>query len=250
MSIANEITRLQGAKASIKAAIEQKGVTVGDGTIDTYAEKIGEISGGGSGVEFDRYLKTATFTSLNMFGKKEVELNFDSITTGFMNLFSIDSAENTNTIVEHLTINSPNTITTLQGMLYCNNAGRDYVLKRVTLNFSTKNCTNFQHVFTNQQAVEIVDGTPLDMSAVTVATRTGAFTTTPALKEVRFVKESIPLNISFAQSANLSTDTIQSIIDGLATVETEQTLDFHADIVTKLTADQIDQIYSKNWSVA
>lgn len=48
MSIANEIQRLQTAKADIKSAIEEKGVTVGDGTIDTYAEKISEISGGGS----------------------------------------------------------------------------------------------------------------------------------------------------------------------------------------------------------
>ena len=47
MSIANEIQRLQSAKADIKSAIEGKGVTVGDGTIDTYAEKIGQIEGGG-----------------------------------------------------------------------------------------------------------------------------------------------------------------------------------------------------------
>ena len=49
MSIANEIQRLQQAKADIKSAIEEKGVTVGEGTIDTYAEKISEISVGGSG---------------------------------------------------------------------------------------------------------------------------------------------------------------------------------------------------------
>ena len=47
MSIAQEIQRLQTSKANIKAAIEGKGVTVGDGTIDTYAEKISEISVGG-----------------------------------------------------------------------------------------------------------------------------------------------------------------------------------------------------------
>ena len=47
MSIANEITRLINAKADIKSAIEAKGVAVGDETIDTYAGKIAEISGGG-----------------------------------------------------------------------------------------------------------------------------------------------------------------------------------------------------------
>jgi surface protein len=45
MSIATEIERLQNAKASIKTAIENKGVEVGDGTIDTYASKIDQISG-------------------------------------------------------------------------------------------------------------------------------------------------------------------------------------------------------------
>lgn len=46
MSIASEITRLQNAKASIKTSIENKGVTVGDGTIDTYASKIDTIETG------------------------------------------------------------------------------------------------------------------------------------------------------------------------------------------------------------
>jgi hypothetical protein len=48
MSIASEIDRIQNAKTSIKTAIENKGVEVGDGTIDTYASKIDEISTGGN----------------------------------------------------------------------------------------------------------------------------------------------------------------------------------------------------------
>jgi hypothetical protein len=47
MSIATEIQRLQTAKENIKTAIEEKGVEVGEGLIDTYAEKIKEISSGG-----------------------------------------------------------------------------------------------------------------------------------------------------------------------------------------------------------
>ena len=53
MSIASEVKRIQVAKADIKTAIENKGVVVGDGNIDTYAEKIGEISVGSGGD--DRY---------------------------------------------------------------------------------------------------------------------------------------------------------------------------------------------------
>ena len=50
-TLSSEIARLTQAKADIKAAIEAKGVTVGSGTIDTYASKIGEISSGGSTIE-------------------------------------------------------------------------------------------------------------------------------------------------------------------------------------------------------
>lgn len=47
MSIASEITRLQTAKADIKAAIENKGVTVpSNATLDEFSDYIDEISGG------------------------------------------------------------------------------------------------------------------------------------------------------------------------------------------------------------
>lgn len=44
--INSEIIRLQKAKSDIKSAIEAKNVTVGNGTIDTYAEKISQIATG------------------------------------------------------------------------------------------------------------------------------------------------------------------------------------------------------------
>ena len=55
MSIASEITRLQGAKADIKTAIEAKGVTVpSNALIDNYDTYIAQISGGGvTGLEYE-----------------------------------------------------------------------------------------------------------------------------------------------------------------------------------------------------
>lgn len=47
MSIAAEITRITNAKTAIKAAIEEKGVSVGEGKIDIFAEKIAQIATGG-----------------------------------------------------------------------------------------------------------------------------------------------------------------------------------------------------------
>lgn len=46
MSIYSEITRVKNAKAAIKAALAEKGVDAGDGKLDTYAEKIGQIHTG------------------------------------------------------------------------------------------------------------------------------------------------------------------------------------------------------------
>lgn len=49
MSVQSEITRMQNAKAAIKAAIEGKGVTVPDGTLlDGMASLIDSIEAGGA----------------------------------------------------------------------------------------------------------------------------------------------------------------------------------------------------------
>ena len=65
MSIETEITRLQNAKADIKNAIESKGVTVGDGLIDTYAEKINEIKSGDNHYDefWDNFQRNGTRTN-------------------------------------------------------------------------------------------------------------------------------------------------------------------------------------------
>lgn len=266
MSIANEIQRLQSAKADIKSAIEQKGVTVGDGTIDTYAEKISEISGGSgdyeqgyedgknSVIDITRYLfDEPQFTSLNIFGTSEVVLNLDSIRTGgsLFNMFNVVNNNHIpNTTVEHLTINCPALVANIQQMLYSTTAFDD-TLKRVTFNVDTENCNNATNAFAGLRALEIVDGKPLNCSSATVANRANMFAFCKALKEVRFVANSIKISISFNNCLSLSTDTIQSIIDGLAdlTGGTAQTLTLHATVGAKLTDTQKATITAKNWTL-
>ena len=46
MAVTDQIIRIRNAKAALKESIENKGVIVGDGTIDTYAEKVSEIEQG------------------------------------------------------------------------------------------------------------------------------------------------------------------------------------------------------------
>ena len=70
------------------------------------------------------------------------------------------------------------------------------------------------------------------------------------LVNVEFLPNNIFYSIQFAQSPLLSDESIQSIINGLATVDTAQTLTLHADVKAKLTESQIAQITSKNWTLA
>lgn len=72
------------------------------------------------------------------------------------------------------------------------------------------------------------------------------------LEYVRFKKGSIYKNFEFSSQKNLTTETVQNIIDGLAdlTGQTAQTITFHKDVKAKLTEEQIATITSKNWTLA
>lgn len=101
-----------------------------------------------------------------------------------------------------------------------------------------------------QTGLEVIDGYPLNLS---VSGNNGnMFFWCDNLKEVRFVPNSIYKKISCSHSPNLSTDTIQSIIDGLAdlTGGTAQTLTLHANVGAKLTDEQKATITAKNWTLA
>ena len=209
---------------------------------DVYAA--GKAAGGGSGEDYLQYAKAVQFNSLNDFGKAEVELNLNKCTT-LLNLCAITSAENRNNTVEHLIINCDNP-TNIGSMLNCGYQVRDEKLKRATLNFSTANVTNFSNTFNCLIALEVIDGEPLNLSSATNATNMNNYNN--ALKEVRFAEKSIHISISFASSANLSADTIQSIIDGLATIDTAQTLTLHKDV--KILQSQVDSANAKGWTVA
>lgn len=108
------------------------------------------------------------------------------------------------------------------------------------------NCNSMQYTFAN--CTSLVSIPLLDLQNVTTAQH--AFYNCINLVHIKFVEKSIKVSIAFAQSPLLSDESIQSIINGLATVETAQTLTLHADVKAKLTESQIAQITSKNWNLA
>ena len=91
-------------------------------------------------------------------------------------------------------------------------------------------------------AIETIEE-PLDISQVTYTANAFACT---ELKEIRFVSGSIKLSLNFSNCSKLSAESIQSIIDGLATVTTAQILTFNSAIV--LTDEQKSAITAKGWT--
>lgn len=107
---------------------------------------------------------------------------------------------------------------------------------------NTSNSTDIRLMFSGS-AIETIEE-PMDISKVT--TTQNAFAC-DNLTEIRFVSGTIKVNINFSRCAKLSAQSIQSIIDGLATVTTAQTLTLNSAII--LTDAQKAAITAKGWTL-
>lgn len=141
--------------------------------------------------------------------------------------------------VKNITVISKNPITNCyRTFQYCPE------LTSITLNADTSQCTNFNMPFYNCVKLVSINGKELDFSSATNVT--GCFTGCTALEEVRFALGSLSLSITIP-SSKLSDESIQSIIDGLATVSTAQTLTLHRGLV--LNDELKATIQGKGWTL-
>lgn len=108
---------------------------------------------------------------------------------------------------------------------------------------NTGKVNNVELAFYNIQKCQEIS--LLDFTSVTNANQT--FRYSHSIKELRFVKNSIHISISFESQWQLSAESVQSIIDGLATVTTAQTITFHKNIA--LTDEQKQTINEKGWTL-
>jgi hypothetical protein len=118
------------------------------------------------------------------------------------------------------------------------------ILEEIVLNFSTKNIKDYTQAFGSCTALKRIVGV-LDFSS---ATNVQYMFGCKNLEEVTFAPNTLSLSISLAQSSKLTSVSVQSIIDGLATVETAQTLTLNSAIV--LTDEQKATINAKGWTLA
>lgn len=258
-NIVNEIPRLQTAKANIKSAIESKGVTVGDGTIDTYAEKISEISVGGSGdyeqgyedgknsvIQLEKYASTIRFENNDdSWMNEEMIFNFDNLTT-LQNLFTCH-----NYITKRLIINCSKQVTNSTRTFYFQGlatGGVGCVMEHITFNCDISKSGTVSQMIANMPNLRVFDGSPLDLSSSTNNRNFVQYCHN--LEYIRIVPNTIKYSVSFAQSSKLSDESVQSIIDGLAdSGGTAQTLTLHATVGDKLTDEQKATITAKNWTL-
>lgn len=122
--------------------------------------------------------------------------------------------------------------------------------KLKTVSFSPKfKFSNATLLFNGRISLEEVIG-ELDFSGITaVNVQSNPFNGCTSLAEIRFTKESIKYNLSFTQSSQLSDESIQSILDGLATVSSTQTLAFNSAVYAKLTEEQKQSATDKGWTI-
>lgn len=132
---------------------------------------------------------------------------------------------------------------------------------------NTDNVTNFEAMFDSASNIEEINLTStangttfyrafiycgnlkkistLDLSNCTNTER--MFEGCSKLENISFVPETIKISIAIP-SANLTAESVQSIINGLATVETAQTLTLNAN--AKILQSQVDSANAKGWTIA
>lgn len=114
----------------------------------------------------------------------------------------------------------------------------------------TDKCYNMANFFKGS-AIEEVDE-PFNLSSITQSSYLKDAFGCSKLREIRFEKNSIKWSITFT-SAELSDDSIESILKGLAPVETEQTLTVHMDVYNKMLGDEffdlVSEAIDKGWNI-
>lgn len=102
-------------------------------------------------------------------------------------------------------------------------------------------------MFREEYSLTAITGTPFD--GTKMFSYLEAFVYMPKLTEIRFVPNTLSESIKLTHSPLLSNESIQSIIDGLATVTTTCNLTLHETVKAKLTDEQKQVVEGKGWTI-
>ena len=110
-----------------------------------------------------------------------------------------------------------------------------------------KKFSRINNAFQYQSKLKEIKGA-LDFSECVSAS--SAFNLCYALEKIEFVPNTIPISINFGTCTNLTHDSLMSIINGLAVVETTQTLTLGSTNLAKLTDEEKAIATEKGWTLA
>ena len=135
-----------------------------------------------------------------------------------------------------------------ENLTYCNTMFQQSSAKTIKIIGWSQKRINAQDMFREEYSLTAITGTPFD--GTKMQGYSAAFIYIPKLTEIRFVPNTISESIQLTHSPLLSNGSIQSIIDGLATVTTTCTLTLHATVKAKLTDEQKNTVTAKGWTLA
>lgn len=199
----------------IADAIRAKDGTTEEIAVTDMADRIGAIETGG--VDFSAWGNIRLCT-LNCFQSSEAVINLPRGTSleSLCDRQLDTTGTYTNTTVEHLTVNCPNAITSFKGMLQANNEVGEGKLKRLTLNVDTSAAKAAASAFYNCNKLEIIDGTPIDLSSINADGNIyQLFHMCYKLAEVRF-KGIIKASLSLNKLQQITKATIDSVVSCLS----------------------------------
>lgn len=255
-----------GGAEELEQIIDESGVL--DSTEGTVTKKVEKLVGKANDIKAFEGVPTARalFKSTKTFpSKATVNLSYATDVYQAFSYWNTDPIP----IVEELTVNAPNIKVSnnqaCMGQMFTSNNGVKKVelnmpdgcqymastfaqaknLGEIILFFSTKNIKEYTQAFSGCTALKKIDGV-LDFSSATNVQY--MFSNCNSLEEMRFEPNTLSLSISLANSSKLTSGSVQSIIDGLATVTTAQTLTFNASV--KILQSQVDSANAKGWTVA
>ena len=247
MSIASEIERLQKAKADLKTAIKAKGVEISDtDTINAYADKVSEIQGGG--IDYMPYMASVKFSTAAEELTENISLDLSNATT----LIALIDQCYIN--FKKLTVKISSKCASFQNAFRANGADYTCVLEEIEIIGDTSGVTTFYNAFNGRKTLKRITGVIKVGSNAVEAAFGSAFNNCVALEEVRFAENCISMNISFSNSPNLTDETIDSTVKGLAdlTDSDAQTLTVHPDVKARIESNSVwlNTITGKNWTLA
>lgn len=254
-TIADKLQKVIDTKEAIRVSINDKGVVV-DKTIplSQYAEKISEISSGGSGDDVI-VLTTTDFITTPPVNYKALVLQYGSIVFrvgGDMNLINTFAGHSNLTSIKSVSIeNTSYHFLSVQG-IFSNSSKLQYA-PTMDLSF----CTNMSNMFATANA--IIEVPAYDCSSIPEnlgSALTGIFGTTLSTQEKpNFTTFGGLINVaaSYAISTcpNLTVQSLLNCLNGLRnmTGKTMPQLNMGATNLAKLTPDQIAIGTNKNWTL-